>query len=137
MKKLEELNLNEAEVLDRSAFMAYSYDNGSGTSGSSGSSGSSGTEEPLKNECENNSGCTKKGTYCVTEGKRKVCKEVPKWSEIGTACKSQPVSKCYAVPCKVRNNEQEQGYIGECRANAFVGVEDPYCGCMGMKKYSD
>lgn len=41
MKKLEELNLNEAEILDRSAFMAYSYDNGSGTSGSSGSSGSS------------------------------------------------------------------------------------------------
>lgn len=54
MKKLEELNLKEAEVLDRSAFMSYSYNSGIGTSGSSGGNGSSGSETGSGESCSAN-----------------------------------------------------------------------------------
>lgn len=85
MKKLEELNLKEVEVLDRSAFMAYSSTSGAGSSGASGSSGSSSSSGTDVNwpgcpdyECHKDSDC-KKDEMCLL----KKCG----WGSMGTTAK--------------------------------------------------
>lgn len=129
MKKLEELNLNEAEVLDRSAFMAYSSTSGTsgssgGTSGGSGSSGSDSSgicSSCPKDECEKDSDCgSSKICYSKACGFLDLCsyKKCRDMNNVENACEGKDLCDT----CTSKSNDGSYTFTGKCSRLGFNGI---------------